>query len=360
MRYGWKRNLSGLVTILLVLSASTLPIYADDDGQSADRKPKDKWRVMLGAFAGQFDLQLQTKLPFSYTNPNTGQKEMPSLGRVSGLTQNGSMDLGLEGIGPQKGFQFMLLSDSLVFQATYARVDVNFGPLRNPPIGVNTAEGNAGGNVYSTNLDYYMNISKYVQPMIGVGYAAFGAYYKARNVVGTTVGNGLYESFATIDADDGYSSDVGKAGLRIKLPIQSWYVTPYFQYAGNEYHINVRTTAGTVQNNVNGYPADPNGILDAWYYQGVGSVSNVDSMTQVSRQARSVGAVFFMDYKKFISLTVNARRNFSQGAWNVSATLLVFLHPNMGIMANYSYAEPEILFSFNRSWAIGPVFTATF
>ncbi|TGK09738.1 hypothetical protein EHO58_05015 [Leptospira selangorensis] len=358
MRYGWKGRLVRVFVLLLILPLMVLPISAEE--KETAEPPKDKWRILLGAFAGQFDLQLQTKLPFNYVNPSSGQREIPSLGRASGLTQNGAMDLGVEGIGPQKGLQFMILSDSLVFQATYARVDVNFAPLRNPPVGVNTAEGNAGGNVYSTNLDYYMNISRYVQPMVGIGYAAFGAYYKARNVVGTTVGNGLYESFPTIDADDGYSSDVGKAGLRIKLPIQSWYITPYFQYAGNEYHINVRTTAGTVQNNVNGYPADPNGILDAWYYQGVGSVSTVDSMTQVSRQARSAGIVFFMDYKKFISLTINARRNFTQAAWNVSATLMVFLHPNMGIMANYAYSEPEILFSFNRSWAIGPVFTTTF
>ncbi len=357
MLYKIKGEWIRFLIALLIVPALALPLAADD---APPEEKKKNWRILLGAFAGQFDLQLQTKLPFGYTNPSTGQKELPSLGRVSGLTQNGSLDLGVEGIGPQKGFQFMAISDSLVFQATYARVDVNFAPMRTPPIGVNVMEGNAGGNVYSTNLDYYMNISRYVQPMVGVGYAAFGAYYKVRNVVGTTVGNGLYESFPTIDADDGYSSDVGKAGLRIKLPIQSWYVLPYFQYAGNEYHINVRTTAGTVQNSRNGFPTNPDALGDAWYYQGIGSVTNVDSMTQVSRQARSAGMVFFMDYKKFISLTINARRNFSQAAWNISATLVCFFHPNMGIMASYSYAEPEILLSFNRAWAIGPVFTASF
>ncbi|WP_238325503.1 hypothetical protein [Leptospira inadai] len=359
MREKVKENLMRIIIILGLFTLTGLPISGEESKPVADDKDK-KWRILLGAMAGQFDLQLQTKLPFNYVNPINGQREIPSLGSATGLTQSGSLDLGLNGYGPQKGFQFMILSDQLVFQAAYARVDVNFSPLNKPPVGVNIAEGHAGGNIYSTSLDYYFKFSQYVQPMIGVAYGAFGAYYKVRNVVGTTAGNSFYESFPVVDADDGYNSDIGKAGLRIKLPIQSWNITPYFQYAGNNYHINVRTAAGAIQAQQNGYPQNPGALQDAWYGQGTGSASIVDSMIPIQRQGRSVGMVFFFDYKKFLSLTINARRNFTQGAWNVSATLAFFFHPNAGIMATYLYAEPEILLSFNRGWAIGPVFTVSF
>ncbi|MDF3819666.1 hypothetical protein P3G55_07135 [Leptospira sp. 96542] len=355
MSGNWHRILWKVCLILILVN----PIMAEED-EAAKKQEDKKWRLLLGAFAGEFNLQLQTKLAFAHTNPTTGTRELPVLGTASGLTRSGSLDLQLEGIGPQKGFQFMVMSDSLVFYAAYARVDVNFAPMQSPKIGINTAEGNAGGNLYSTGLEYFYALNKIVQPMVGVGHSGFGAYYKVRNVLGRTEDTSFYESFSAIDADDGSRSTLGKIGARIKLPIQSWSVTPYLQYAANRYHINIRSTAGTVQGHENFYPENPQAVINSWFYQDVGSVYTLDSMSQIPREARSVGGVFFFDYKKFISLTVNARRNFNQGAWNISSSLLFFFHPNAGIMASYTYAEPEVLLSFNRSWAIGPVFTATF
>lgn len=356
-------NFSGnrirFLLILCLFPILVLPMAAQEETAKKQEEER-KWRLLIGAFAGEFNLQLQTKLGFTHTNPITGAREIPAIGSASGLTRSGALDLQLEGIGPQKGFQFMVASESLVFYAAYSRVDVNFSPMQNPKFGINTAEGNAGGNVYSTGADYFYQLNKFVQPMVGAAYSGFGAYYKVRNVLGRTEGTNFYESFSAIDADDGSKSTSGKVGLRIKLPIMSWYITPYAQYASNRYYINVRTTAGTIQNQNLGYPVDGQSIVDSWFYQDVGSVYTADSMSQVPREARSMGGVFFFDYKKFLSLTINARRNFSQGAWNVTSTLLFFFHPNAGIMASYTYAEPEVLLSFNRSWAVGPVFTTTF
>ncbi|MDF3819996.1 hypothetical protein P3G55_08810 [Leptospira sp. 96542] len=338
-----------------------VPILAQETNINKADNKKDNWRILLGAFAGQMNLQFQTYLPFGYTDPNSGQRVNPVVGRLSGLTQSGALDVAVEGIGPQKGFQAMLLSDSLVVQAMYARADVSFSPLnRSGQLPLNTAQGGAGGNIYSTSFEYYYKLKEYIAPMIGLGHNGFGAYYKVQNVIGTTVGTNIYQSFPVIDADDRYHSNIGKLGLRIKLPIQSWSITPYIQYAANRYHINVRTTVGNVSAQEGFIPTNPENLVDAWLYRGLGGVSSADSMTQVPRDDKSGGLVLFMDYKKFINLTINARRNYSRGAWNVSATGLIFFHPNAGILINYAYSDPEITLTFNRSWAIGPVFTTTF
>ncbi|HBS06110.1 MAG TPA: hypothetical protein DEA96_14175, partial [Leptospiraceae bacterium] len=81
---------------------------------------------------------------------------------------------------------------------------------------------------------------------------------------------------------------------------------------------------------------------------------------QIPREDRSGGLILFMDYNKFLSLNINARRNWNKGAWNVTTTAMFFFHPNVGIQTSYLYAEPEVTLTFNRSWIIGPVFTATF
>ncbi|WCL50173.1 hypothetical protein [Leptospira sp. GIMC2001] len=352
-----------LFGIILLTLFSSYPAIAEEVKLTTENKePKeDYWRLLVGAFTGQMNLQLQTYLPFGHTDPTTGQRANPTIGRLSGLTQSGALDLAVDGTGPQKGFQFLLLSESLVVQATYARAEVAFSPLKSSgSLPLNTAEGGAGGNVYSTGFEYYHKINQTFAPMVGLSHNGFGAYYKVKNVIGTTVGTNLYQSFPVIDADDRYHSNVGKVGLRIKLPFQSWSITPYIQYAANRYHINVRTTAGAVSGQQNFLPSDPESLVDAWLYRGLGDVSSTDSMTKIPRDDKSGGLVLFMDYKKFISLTINARRNYSRGAWNVSATGLVFFHPNAGIMVNYAYSDPEITLTFNRSWAIGPVFMTSF
>src|SRR5690606_27025283 len=109
-------------------------------------------------------------------------------GRLSGLTQNGSLDLAVEGVGPQKGAQFMLMSDSLVLFGAYTRADVNFSPLRDSTLPFEHAEGGAGGNVYAGGLEYYFNITDSIAPMVGYSHSGFAAYYDVKNVVAKTIG----------------------------------------------------------------------------------------------------------------------------------------------------------------------------
>lgn len=327
---------------------------------SINAEEPDDWRILLGPFAGQMNLQLKSALPFTYTDPSTGATVSPTIGRLTGLTQSGTLDLAVEGVGPQKGVSFMLMSDSLVFSATYTRAEVNFTPLRDSTLPIEHAGGGANGNVYAASLDYYYDLSDTFQPMVGYSHSAFTAHYKVTNALFMTKGTNVYESFPVIDADDGSHSNVGKVGIRIKLPIQHWSITPYVQYAANRYHINVRATAGTTGAQSNFLPTDATSLVQAWAYQGVGSVATTDTLSQIPGEDRSGGLMLYLDYNRFLSLNINARRNWNKGAWNVNSSVLFFFHPNVGFQVSYLYAEPEVTLTFNRSWIAGPVFTATF
>ena len=347
-----QKKMAGLL-VLVALCHSNL-VMAEDN------KSEDDWRFIISPFSGQMNLQLRSALSFNYTDPTTGASVSPAIGRITGLTQSGTLDLAVEGVGPQKGVQMMLRSDSLVISAAYTRAEVNFTPLRDSKLPIENAGGGANGNVYTGSIEYYWNITDSIAPMVGYSHSGFTAHYKVTNALFKTIGTNVYESFAVIDADDGSHSNVGKLGIRIKLPIQSWSITPYVQYAANRYHINTRPTIGRSIGQENLIPTDANAIVQAWTYDGVGSAINAGSMSQIPAEDRSGGLILFMDYNKFLSLNINARRNWNKGAWNVTTTALFFFHPNVGIQTSYLYAEPEVTLTFNRSWIIGPVFTATF
>lgn len=349
-----RKKIKGLGLLIGMSLFFTTPILAEESDES------DDWRFIISPFSGQMNLELRTALPFNYTDPTTGASVSPSIGRITGLTQSGTLDLAVEGVGPQKGVQMMLRSDSLVLSAAYTRADLSFTPLRDSALPIENAGGGATGNVYTGSIEYYWNITDTIAPMVGYTHTGFTAYYKVTNALFMTTGTNVYQSFPVIDADDGSHSNVGKLGIRFKLPIESWTITPYVQYASNRYHINTRPTIGTAVGQENLIPLDSNAIVRAWAYDGVGSAVNPGSMTQIPREDRSGGLILFMDYNKFLSLSINARRNWNKGAWNVTTTALFFFHPNVGIQASHLYAEPEVTLTFNRSWIIGPVFTATF
>ncbi len=347
----------------MIAAVTTLSAQTEEPGQPGKTPAKESpngegVRLVFAGVSGELDLRLASKLSLTYRDPSTNATMVPALGALSGLTRSGAMDLEVKGLGAQRGAQLMALNSSFVAQVSYVRADVNFTPLHPTDVPTRRAEGGAGGNIYSGSLDYYFNGTGTVSPMVGYSHGGFGAYYRVKNILTQQVGTNLYEAVPTLDADDAYVTNVYKAGVRLKLPIQNWTFTPYMQYAANRYHINVRYLSGSVipTNNI-GLPADFAAVTSAWSYSGTGAVSNTYSMTKVPRDDKSIGGVFYMDYKRFVSATFNVRRNYSRGAWSASATGLLFVHPNFGLLANYSYAEPEITLTFNRSWMVGPVVT---
>jgi hypothetical protein len=328
------------------------------DGESESRE--NPWRIVVGAAYGEMVLDLKTALPFTYTDPRTGQRVLPAIGRSLGLTQYGSLDLQARGRGPQKVAQFVLTDNAWTFAAAYARIDVNFNPLRDDPVPLNTVEGGASGETWYAQGEYQYRNSTIFTPYLRYTFGAFRARYDARNVIGYVPGADIYESFARIQAKDGYRSHQGRTGLRIKLPIQNWYIGPYWQFASNSYAIQVSATMGAVDTHTLFVPDNPRRLIDSWYSTGVGAAYTFDTITKTRKNDESGGLELYMDYRKFLSLKIDARRNYESAAWSVSATGLFFFHPNLGIAVTATYGEPEITRTLNRSFAFGPVATFTF
>ncbi len=350
--------------ILLLTSVGAL--HADDPQtdpkvQPQPQTPSDEIRIVASPTGGQVQLDLRARLSFSYTDPRTGERVLPVIGRVSGLTQAGQLNAELRGIGPQAGFLGMVVTKSVTVTAAYARAEANFSPI-NPSVlaPTNVAEGGASGNLYNAGIEYHYRNGSSFEPMVAFNHSYVGVHYDVKRFIAPALSSNTYESYPFINADDGSRNNAYRTGVRIKIPVQNWYVTPYLQYSAARYFINVRTTAGAVSNSTNGIPDNPSALTDAWYLRGVGAALNVDSMSRVAREDKSGGFILHLDYKKAVSLTTNVRRNYSKGAWNVNTIALLFVHPNFGVMANYSYAEPEITLSTSRTWMAGPVVTFTF
>lgn len=354
--YSYRPSKGAVLTSLIVFLTSVGVVRAD--GQ---QPASDDIRVVMAPTAGQVQLDLRARLSFSYTDPKTGERVLPVIGRVSGLTQAGQMNAELRGIGPQAGFLGLVVTKSFTVTAGYARAEANFSPIDSSVIGpTNVAEGGASGNLYNTGIEYHYRNDSAFEPMLAYSHSYVGVHYDVKRFIAPALNSNTYESYPFINADDGSRNNAYKGGVRIKIPIQNWYVTPYLQYSAARYFINVRTTAGAVSSSTNSIPDNPGALIDAWYFRGVGAATNVDSMSRIAREDKSGGLVIHIDYKKAVSLTTNVRRNYSRGAWNVNAVGLLFFHPNFGLMANYSYAEPEITLSTSRTWMAGPVATFTF
>lgn len=353
-----------LFAALFILAALAGSLHAEDPQTDPKPKPEpqsDDIRIVASPTGGQVQLDLRARLSFSYNDPRTGERVLPVIGRVSGLTQAGQMNAELRGIGPQAGFLGMVVTKSLTVTAAYARAEANFSPIDSSVLApTNVAEGGASGNLYNAGIEYHYRNGSSFEPMVAFNHSYVGVHYDVKHFITKAIDSNVYESYPFINADDGSRNNAYRGGVRIKIPIQNWYVTPYLQYSAARYFINVRTTAGAVSTSTNTIPDDPRSLVNAWYYSGLGAATNVDSMSRVAREDKSGGLIFHIDYKKAISLTANVRRNYSRGAWNVNAVGLLFFHPNFGLMANYSYAEPEITLSTSRTWMAGPVVTFTF
>lgn len=354
-----------LLTMANIITNQTLlaaPAGEPPEKKESDKKEpaKDEWRVIIGATSGQMSLDLRTFLSYTLTDPTTGKKDLPVLGRLTGLTTNGSLDVQVRGVGPQNIAQGILQNKNWTFSYGYSRVKVDFMPLSDDLLPLSQASGYATGNVHQGSVEYRFRPDTAFNPFVRLTNGSFHASYKVRNVVSSIPGSNYYASLPVVDADDAYSSNSGMIGARIAIPIQSWYIAPFLQAAANRYTINVRAGGGALSTHTNYIPDNPSALLSAWAYQNNSNATTFDQHRTVPRNDGSAGMILFMDYKKFLSLQLTARRNYDAAAWNLSAVAALFFHPNAGFIASVGYAEPEITRTLNRSWSFGPVVTFTF
>lgn len=331
----------------------------ETDSTEVDPAEDEGWRVLVAAGAGEMKLDLKTDLPYTYRDPRTGQSVTTAFNL--GLTSNGSLSFNAGGLGGGRAATALITNGSLAFAAGYSQLSVNFTSLTNKgTLPINILEGGAKGVSYFGRVEYRYKNSTIFTPYVGYKNAFFQASYKARNVIGYIPGADLYESFPTIDANDGKRTHSGRAGLRIALPIQNWHIGPYFDYADSRYFITLEPGVGTVDTHTGFVPDHPDRLVDAWYYRTDASAYSTGATIGRTTKIESGGFELYMDFRKFLSLSIDGRYNYRQSAWNVTTTAAFFYHPNLGIVAVANYSEPENSQLFQRTYVIGPVATFKF
>ncbi len=325
-----------------------------DPGSAA----QDEWRFAAGLGYGEMQLDLRATLPFLYTDPSTGKRVIPVLGRALGLTTVGSFELATRGLGPQRLAQLYISNGGFSAGLTLGKANVNFGPLDARL--TNAIEGSASGSTNSFFMEYQFLKKNWLRPYIQYSYSGARAHYHVRNAISLVSGAGVYESFPQINADDVSRTHSGRFGVRLSIPIQSWYIGAYVQGSSAHYDITVRTAFGALSAAAGILPANPQSIIDAQYWNNVGAVYAFDTKTHRYNRYGNAGMEFYFDYRRFLSLKIDARRNYDTASWSALGTLLFFFHPNFGIAASALYADPESSQTTKRAYAVGPVFTATF
>ena len=340
------------------------PVTVSDDPvpekeNDGDAQDDEGWRVALAPAMGEMMLDLKVKLGFTYVDPDTGRTVPATIGRR--FTDYGSLDFQARGLGPQQAILAFLSNGSWTFSGSYSKVRVNFSPLRDDQLlPLTLIEGSANGETYSASGEYQHKNSTIFAPHLSYKYSGVRANYDVRNVIGFVPGPNIYEAFPSITAKDGSRTHAARTGVRIRLPIQNWYIGPYWQFAGDRYTIKVLGGQGTTSTSTALLPDDPQDLVRAWHYQGDREAYTFDAISTTRNNNESGGLEVFMDYKRFLSLKIDARRNYERASWSITTTALFFFHPNVGIMAVGVYNEPENGNTFSRSFGVGPVATFKF
>ncbi|MCK6382492.1 MAG: hypothetical protein L6Q54_14745 [Leptospiraceae bacterium] len=166
----------------------------------------------------------------------------------------------------------------------------------------------------------------------------------------------IYSSY--VNASSHVVNPFPKLGMKIKIPVQHWYVAPFYSYFYEEVTANVSYGTGKVLS------PDPALFNPFTFAETIGNSSNNSLL--YPGEARSlkkyyqnvVGANIFLDFHYFIQLRANIYRNLTRNLWTARVFLTFFFHKNIGISAYYEYAE-RITGHYNY-WLIGPTFATQF
>ncbi|MCC6274778.1 MAG: hypothetical protein IT569_02885 [Leptospiraceae bacterium] len=214
---------------------------------------------------------------------------------------------------------------------------------------------------FSGSLNYiqyaWENRTQFV-PTLGIGYFTgfidttikdFAAYEPTKNSV-------IYASY--VHATSKVVNPFPKVGLKIKLPIQHWHITPFYSYFYEEVTSNVSYGTGKV--------LSPSAELFSPFQMARSIEDESNSNILYPGGARNlrkyyqniVGVNVFLDFHYFIQLRANVYRNLTSNLWTVRAFFTFFFHKNVGLSAYYEYAE-RITGKYSY-WLVGPTFAIQF
>jgi len=209
------------------------------------------------------------------------------------------------------------------------------------------------GNV--TYLGGMIPTGTFVEPYLGMGLALVATDVRFfdfrdtqyRESSGMTLRGDAHMPFIHVNND--IIAPFPKVGVKFALPIQHWYVQPFYSFM----YENVETHARSGGGDVVLYEVDPttHELVDENPEQ-IFPVRAFDTRSTKEYYSHLVGADFLIDFHYFLQLRGKVYYNTNHDLWTVRLIGSVMFSAHMGIAAYFEYTEKITV--TNTYFLIGP------
>jgi hypothetical protein len=199
------------------------------------------------------------------------------------------------------------------------------------------------GNI--TYLSAAIPTPVFVEPYIGIGLAVVNTNtdYKDFSHVYKTGNREGHAEFDQIKVDNMVVAPYPKIGAKFKIPLQHWYVTPFYSFMYENVSTEVRLPASQVE------------ILDEdGSREDLIETDAVHVDKEKEYYSHLVGANFFVDFHYFLQLRGELYYNTNHDLWTTRMIGSVLFNKYIGISAYFEYSQKITV--TNAYFLIGPAF----
>jgi hypothetical protein len=199
------------------------------------------------------------------------------------------------------------------------------------------------GNV--TYLSVSIPTGTFVEPYFGLGlvFVSTATDYRDFHYADTIGGLKGYADFERMSIDNFVFTPFPKVGVKFKLPLQHWYITPFYSYMYEYVDIRAKSSGGSVE------VYDESGNL---LFQP--EVDPFDTKLHKDYHSHLVGANFFLDYNYFLQLRGKVYYNTNHNLWTVRAIGSFLFSKYVGLSVYLEYSEKITV--KNLYILVGPAF----
>ncbi len=306
-------------------------------------------RILARYGRGQYSYQNTFAVPFTY-RLSSGQTVRPLLGRRR--TDIGKTRINLSGTGEAQAGAVGAVIGGLQIGAAY--LDYSTPNNANEFYPLYAADGTVSGRSVIATGQYTFFRDYWISPLVTALYADRRNRYDLQNFIAYNEGADDYNYYRDIRLRESAIRNEYGAGARLRIAPLSLEVTLYYQYALNRFTLDLEAPSPVNVPSSNLVPdlrALPESIIQ----------NNEITSSSVLIEKTTPDFHFAgirLDYRPFQTLLLSAsvRKNTTTNTWESVSSILVFVHPNLGISVTHLDIDAERL-GRSTTTTIGPVFT---
>lgn len=299
----------------------------------------NKWMFTISPSIGNANTSVPVKYRYPYYQTNS--LGIPNMDQFQLLRNDFLMDMKGSGYGIQFGaFKKNLAILSVIYEF--------------PKAGEARLTGAVNYIQYTT--EFFQNYN----PVFGLGYFQGSTDGKLKKFSDFFPETGTIASFPELSVKQDYNSIFPILGIKIKIPIHNWSLTPYYSYAYETLKVDSQFSFGRMvpkmvldQNPAYYYLPylyQPNALTDILYPLGV--------KIKEDYYKNIVGSFFAIDYFYFLQLRGDINYNLQNHNKTIRLFPVILFHKNFGLTGYFEYSEKGSVIS--RYWFLGPSFNFQF